>query len=626
MHTLSDSAGQSSCSVIRSHAVLFLNPAARIMASNEAAEALYGYSASELIERPLSALFHMDADRQAVTAAALEALNDGDSVEFEALQLRKNGDRFWSTVVVSPRYENAERVGYLAISRALANRGQVGSLLRSVLDNALDGIISIDGRGTVQSFNRAAERIFGYIAPEVIGRNINMLMPEPYRSEHDGYVANYLRTGNAKIIGIGRDVTGLRKDGSTFPMDLAVSEFDLDGARHFTGIVRDTTHTKTLESQFRQAQKMEAIGRLAGGVAHDFNNLLTVMAGYGETLLLELPQGDGRRRYATEIVRAAERAATLTSQLLAFSRQSVLQPKVIEPGAVIADLSNMLTRLIGEDIKFATTFAADTPLICVDPGQLSQVLMNLVINARDAMPRGGKLTIETHSIMLTDEYLKSHLYAKAGRHALIAVTDTGCGMSPEVRNQIFEPFFTTKGAGRGTGLGLATVYGIIKQSGGLIEVYSEPGLGSTFKVYFPAAQAPEKSILERADPRPTRGVETLLLVEDEDAVREIAMMALKQQGYRVLSAANASEALNIAADQPNIDLLVTDVVMPERSGRELAERLRTERKGLRVLFLSGYTDDAVVRHGILQANAAFLQKPFTPATLARKVREVLDQT
>jgi signal transduction histidine kinase len=418
----------------------------------------------------------------------------------------------------------------------------------------------------------------------------------------------------------------LRKNGATFPIDLAVTEFRLDSDRYFVGIVRDISDKKKLESQFHQAQKMEAFGQLAGGVAHDFNNLLTVISGYSEMLFTSLPPDDPRKKMADGIRRAGDRAAALTRQLLAFSRQQVLEPKILDLNVILTDIGKMLRRLIGEDVQFSTVLRPAISPVKVDPGQIEQVIINLAVNARDAMAQGGKLTIETSEVDLDESYVRTRPEMRPGRFVALTVSDTGSGMSPEVQARIFEPFFTTKGVGKGTGLGLAVVHGIVKQSGGSIEVYSEAGIGTTFKVYLPAVEEQLAALSSHGPDLPPRGTETILLVEDDDSVRDFAALALEGLGYAVLTAPGAEAALLLMANHTaTVDLLVTDVVMPETGGRKLAETLQSLYPGLKVLFISGYTDDAVVRHGVLQADVAFLQKPFTPNSLAKKVRDVLNQ-
>ncbi len=395
--------------------------------------------------------------------------------------------------------------------------------------------------------------------------------------------------------------------------------------RDVTERIRTAAEKQKLEAQLRQSQKMEAFGQLAGGVAHDFNNLLTVISGYSELLLRMLPGSDSRKTMVIEIRDAGERAATLTRQLLAFSRQQVLEPKVLDLNTIVIDTEKMLRRLIGEDVELSTVLRPNISPVKVDPGQIVQVILNLAVNARDAMPQGGKLTIETSDIELSESYLKIHPDAQPGQFVMLAISDNGSGMTPEIKNRIFEPFFTTKGVGKGTGLGLAVVHGIVKQSGGNIDLYSEVGVGTTFKIFLPVVQEQPETLLDTGLPALLRGKETILLVEDEDIVRNIASFALEEFGYAVFTAHNGKTALKIlATHQGKIDLLVTDVVMPEMSGRELAETLLAQNPKLKVLFMSGYTDDAIVRHGVLQAHVAFLQKPFTPTSLAKKVREVLD--
>jgi signal transduction histidine kinase len=392
------------------------------------------------------------------------------------------------------------------------------------------------------------------------------------------------------------------------------------------GVYQDITQLKRLEEQFRQAQKMEAVGRLAGGVAHDFNNLLTVINGYSDMVLTTLDDHDPVRPLIEEVGKAGDRAAGLTRQLLAFSRQQILRPKVLELNEVVADVSKMLRRLIGEDVELALKPGAGLRRVKADPGQIEQVVMNLAVNARDAMPTGGQLTIETRNVERDGACAHDGSEVRPGSYVLLAVSDTGCGMTEEVRERVFEPFFTTKELGQGTGLGLATVYGIVTQSGGHIEVATAVGRGTTFRVYLPAVSG-DSALVEKAAGASAlpRGTETVLVVEDEAGVRELACLVLQRLGYEVLVAANAEQAVVVArhTERP-LELLLTDVVMPGAGGRVLAERLRAANAELQVLFMSGYTDDAVVRHGVESDRVHFLPKPFTPATLARKVRDVLD--
>lgn len=388
----------------------------------------------------------------------------------------------------------------------------------------------------------------------------------------------------------------------------------------------DITERKRLEEQFRQTYKLEAIGRLAGGVAHDFNNLLTVIIGYSELILETFHRDDPLRKFVEEINHAGVRGASLTRQLLAFSRRQLLVSTVVDFNALLAEMEKMLGRLIEEDIDLTVRLAPGLWPVRVDAGQMEQVVMNLVVNARDAMPNGGKLTLETDNVVLDDAYVRVHAHARKGEHVRISVADNGCGMDAATRARIFEPFFTTKGVDEGTGLGLPTVYGIVTQSGGHIEVDSEPNLGTTFRIYIPrepGGAPPGAPVAERRSE--ARGTETVILVEDAEPVRSLARVALNKKGYKVLETGHPHDALQLLETFTDpVHLLVTDVVMPAMSGRQLAERLAPDWPGMKVLFISGYTDDAVVQHGILERGMPFLQKPFTPDALAQKVREVLD--
>ncbi len=509
--------------------------------------------------------------------------------------------------------------------RAEEKLQQAEERMRSIVDNMVDGIITIDEQGTIESCNPAAETIFGYSATEVVGRNIKMLMPEPFHTEHDGYLVNYLRSGDAKIIGIGREVVGRRKDDSIFPMELSISAFQLGQSRHFTGLVRDVSTRKALELEIQQAQKMEIVGHLAGGVAHDFNNLLTVIL--GGCSFLESDEGltADSRELAIDIHRAADRAAQLTRQLLAFSRKQILQPQVLDLNEVLANVGRMLSRLIGENITLEIHAAPDLWRVKLDLGQIEQVIVNLAVNSRDAMPQGGTLSVEASNVVL--DFASAPHGMKPGSYVLLTVRDTGYGMDKATMSRIFEPFFTTKPVGQGTGLGLATVFGIVKQSDGHISVSSTPSQGTKFKLYFPEAlERPGEGQTSKPSLSLHRGEETVLVVEDEDTVRKLACRTLRSNGYTVLEAQNGGEAIErFEKYEGKIHLLLSDVVMPVMGGRQLSENLLERYPDLKVLFASGYTDEMIIRHGVSEANTNFIHKPFMPADLLAKVRAVLDQ-
>jgi PAS domain S-box-containing protein len=474
--------------------------------------------------------------------------------------------------------------------------------------------------------NDAAVQRYGYSREEFRALTICDIRPPEDVPALLRNVATAREKDSAEVTqaGVWRHV---KKDGTAFDVEITSHAVAWDGRRAQLILAIDVTERKALEAQLRQAQKMEAVGRLAGGLAHDFNNLLTAILGYSHLALRRLGDRTELRREIEEIGKAGERAAALTAQLLAFSRKQVLQTRVLDLNVIVRDMDKMLRRLIGEDVDLVACLGSELGRIRADPGQVEQVLLNLAVNARDAMPRGGKLTIETANVELGATYAMTHPVMKTpGRYVLLAVSDNGCGMDAETQSHIFEPFFTTKEAGKGTGLGLATVYGIVKQSGGYIWVYSEPGQGTSFKIYLPRTESEAERLSTVPVPVPfVRGSETVLLVEDEDALRALARQVLEESGYRVLEARRAEEGLLIArGHQDRIHLLLTDVVMPGASGPRLAEQMIEIHPQARVVYMSGYTDGAVVNHGLLEAGAAFLQKPFTPQALAAKVREVLD--
>ncbi len=468
------------------------------------------------------------------------------------------------------------------------------------------------------------ERMTGYASAEVVGRNCRFLQGKDTDKTEVAQIAAAVRGG----VSHSGEMLNYRKDGSTFWNELSITPVrDPDGRLvHFVGIQTDVTARRSLEDQLRQAHKMEAVGQLAGGVAHDFNNLLTVINGYGDLLLSELPTGDPHREFVASISEAGERAARLTRQLLAFSRKTILAPQVLDLREMVEKSAKMLRPLIGENIVLAVINDPAPVRVSIDPGQLDQVIMNLVLNARDAMPNGGNLTVEAKTVELDEEYARLHPDVTLGKYVLMSVSDSGSGMTPEVKARLFEPFFTTKGVGKGTGLGLAMVMGIVKQSGGHVAVYSELDHGTTFKLHFPAVEEQADTTKGHSGVAAVRGAETVLLVEDEDAIRGLALMVLQSHGYKVLSARDGKEALLLVAKhQGPIQLLFTDVVMPGMGGRELADALQPRYPQMKVIYSSGYHNDAVVRRGIVEAEVAFLQKPYSLKALASTVRHVLDQ-
>jgi len=499
-------------------------------------------------------------------------------------------------------------------------------LPRAIFDGAPVAMLITDDSGRLVDLNPAACELLGAPRQALVGRGIEeFTADERDRDDGDESWDGLLARGRA----LGR-VRLLRYDGARRDVELAASANVVPG-RHLA-VLREVTERRGdahalrhTEEQLRQAQKMEAVGRLAGGVAHDFNNFLSVILSYSSLVLRELRDDDPIRADIEEVQRAGERAANLTRQLLAFGRQQMLQPRVLDLNETLAEMQNLVRRLLGEDIELTLLTSRAVGRIHADPNQIEQVVMNLAANARDSMPQGGKLSIETANVELDAEYAAAHVGVTAGSYVMLAVADTGVGMDAATRARIFEPFFTTKERGKGVGLGLSTVFGIVRQSGGQIWVYSEPGQGTTFKLYFPRTDRRPEAPKSIPPVTELRGSETVLLVEDEPQVRDIASAILRRHGYKVLEASSGGDALLVCEQyRAEIDVLLTDVVMPRMSGRQLAERLARQRPGMKVLFMSGYTDDAVVHHGVLAAGMAFVQKPVTPDLLLRKLREVLD--
>ncbi|TAL11840.1 MAG: PAS domain S-box protein [Nitrospirae bacterium] len=507
--------------------------------------------------------------------------------------------------------------------------------LSTTLSSIGDAVIATDERGRVTFMNPVAQSLTGWRLEDAKGRALNhvfAIVNEATQQPAEDPVTKVIREGT--IVGLANHTVLIAKDGSQRPID--DSGAPIRNARgDVIGVIlvfRDISETKQrekelqyTEEQLRQSQKMEAVGKLAGGIAHDFNNLLTAITGYSDLLLGHVPPDSLARRNVEEIRKAALRAGSLTHQLLAFSRRQVLAPKVLDLNAVVTNLEPLLRRLIGEDIELSSAPSPILGRVLADPGQIEQIILNLVVNARDAMPRGGRLTIETANVELDEAYASQHVTVQPGRYVMLAVSDTGVGMDAATQLRIFEPFFTTKEPGKGTGLGLSTVYGIVKQSGGYIWVYSEPRRGATFKIYLPRSEGtPEVLEPVVAPAKAFVSTETILLVEDDEAVRELVRGILEEKGYAVLVACRSEEAFKLNGQHEGpIHLLLSDVVMPTMSGPELAERLKSSRPRMKVLYMSGYTDDAVVRLGVLTEGTPFLQKPFTPNALLHKVHEVL---
>jgi PAS domain S-box-containing protein len=548
--------------------------------------------------------------------------------------VRSDGQTDWIRWEIRPWYEGGVIGGVILFSEVITERKRAEeqrrvseATTRAIVESTVDGIITITHEGAIQTFSGPAERIFGYKSDEVVGRNVSMLMPEPDRSGHDSYLQNYLRTGIAKIIGIGREVRGLRKNGSIFPMDLAVGELpSKDNRREFVGTVRDISARRQLEDQLRQAQKMEAVGQLTGGIAHDFNNLLGVVIGNLDVVLEHLDSKSENGKMIRRALDGALHGAELTHRLLAFARQQELEPKAFSINDLLSDIISILKRTLGDSIAVQVAVSKDLWPAFADPSQVQDAIMNLAINARDAMPHGGTLTIETANIQLDEEYTRKNPDAKPGDYAMLAVTDTGTGMPREVMERALEPFFTTKPVGQGTGLGLSMVYGFVRQSGGHLKIYSEVGHGTTVKLYLPWAKEGKASsgsaINEQQEP--PRGSEAILVAEDNADLREVAIVQLSSLGYRVLEAKNGEAALAIIKGSDPIDLLFSDIVMSGKlTGHDLMREAKICRPDLEVLLTTGYAENATIADN--DAKTHLLRKPYRRRDLALKVRAILDQ-
>ena len=609
-----------------------------ILMFNPACEQLFGYAAAEVMGHNIRMLMpgHYQREHDSYLANYhATGRRKIIGIGREVLGLRKDGATFPMDLSVGEAKEDGKPI-FVGIIRDLTARRaaeaaqrETASQLQALVETAVDGVILIDQDGTLLMFNPACERLFSYQAHEVIGQNVKMLMPEPHREEHDHYLSNYLHTHHAKVIGIGREVHGRRKDGSTFPMDLSVGEARQDGGSIFVGILHDLTGRKRTEEQLAQAQKMEIVGQLSGGIAHDFNNLLTVILGNAEALSIRLKSREDLRSLADTVMSAAERGAELTQRLLAFSRRQVLQPTAIDCSALVESMRVMLRRMLREDIELRVATAQINAYALADPVQLESAVLNLALNAQDAMPNGGRITLTTAEIDLDPQTLGPGIEARPGRYVMVCLTDDGAGMSPETLERAFEPFFTTKDVGKGSGLGLSMVYGFVKQSSGHVTIYSEVGLGTSVRLYLPVAEGTSaqtaRSSAEKT--RAPRGNESVLVVEDDAFVRGHAITSLESLGYRVMVAADGRLALALLEGGARPDLLFTDIVMPGGlTGWELAKQARALIPALKVLYTSGYPLEALSGRVELDPGASLLAKPYRLADLAQRVRDVIDET
>ncbi len=618
--------------------VILIDAQGSIFIFNPACERMFGYQASEVIGQNVKLLMpdpFYDQHDQYLKNYRETGERKIIGIGREVVGRRKDGSTFPMDLSVGEGKQDGESI-FVGIIRDLTRRKskeralrETVSRLRAVVETAVDGVILMDARASVVMFNPACERLFGYRAEEVLGQNVKTLMPDPFFEEHDQYLKNYREGGERKIIGIGREVVGRRKDGSTFPMDLSVGEATEDGEAIFVGIVHDLTDRKRTEEQLVQAQKMETVGQLSGGIAHDFNNLLTVIIGNADLLSQKLKARPDLKQYCDSIAGAGLRGAELTRRLLVFSRRQDLEPAVIDCNHLIEGMRVLLRRTLRENVEIRTAFEEHLIMAYADPAQLESAILNLALNSQDAMPSGGILTIATQNALIDERYQDEHPEVSTGAYALVAVTDDGAGMTPEVRDRAFEPFFTTKDVGKGSGLGLSMVYGFIKQSNGHVSIYSEPYLGTTVRLYLPAAKKPasQTSTEEEAESEAVpNGYETVLVVEDDSFVRGYAVGTLESLGYRVITAADGREALaRLTQRSDGIDVLFSDIVMPGGlSGWELAQQAQQQRPGLKVLLTSGYPLDTMTGNLRPSSRLAILHKPYRKPELARRLREVLD--
>jgi len=612
--------------------VILIDARGTVLLFNPACERLFGYAANEVIGQNVKMLmpppFHGEHDGY-LGNYRRSGVRKIIGIGREVVGKRKDGSTFPMDLSVGEA-KDVKGSFFVGIIHDLTTRNAAerairegAAQLKAVVETAVDGVILIDAKGRVLMFNPACERMFGYSAAEVIGQNVKMLMPSPYHEEHH-------RTAERKIIGIGREVMGRRKDATTFPMDLSVGEAKQADGPVFVGIIHDVTERKRTAEQLIQAQKMETVGQLAGGIAHDFNNLLTVIIGNADELRDRLGARPDLKNLADTITTAGVRGAELTQRLLAFSRRQALRPTSFDCNALIDSMQRLLTRTLREDVEFKTMLDGTLWRAFADPAQLESAILNLTLNAQDAMPKGGRVTVSTSNLPLHESEQAANPEVKPGNYVVISVTDDGSGMPPDVLKRVFEPFFTTKEVGKGTGLGLSMVYGFCKQSGGSCTIYSDVGLGTTVRLYLPAdpLEAAKDGPALARDNEPAQIVSTdgkvVLLVEDDPFVRIYGVTSLQSLGYQVIAAVDGRDGLAKLGQEGRIDILFSDIVMPGgMNGRELAEMARTVRPGIKVLLTSGYAIETLAGRGKLPDDVMLLSKPYRKADLARALQQAL---
>jgi PAS domain S-box-containing protein len=601
-----------------------------IVWANKAFEEFSGYTRDEALGQS-TRLLKAGQQSPSFYKNMWETILSGQRWRGELVNRRKDGSFYEEEMTITPVKDAAGDVThFIAIKLDIAERKRAEERicrLAQAVENSAELIAIADPDGRISFANQALLQATGYQESEIIGELFGKAL---ISRNNPPTLDEEIRVRTIFGGGWRGECLGRRKDDTDFSVFLSTGQIkDSQGlVIGIFGIAQDITARKRLEEQLVVSQKMEAVRLLAGGVAHDFNNLLGVIMGYSDLLLDGFPSDDPRCHQLQQIKKAGLRATSLTRQLLAFSRKQIFQPRILDLNALVTDFNKMLLRMVGEDIELVCNLKPSLGQIKADPGQIEQVIMNLVVNSRDAMPTGGKLIIETANVDLDETYCRAHPAVQPGLYAMVAVSDTGVGMDAKTQARIFEPFFTTKELGKGTGLGLATVYGVVKQSGGYVWVYSELGKGTTFKIYFPRIDEPVQAVaaMDQGKPELSRRSETILLVEDAESLRELTRVLLENNGYTVLAAENGAEAIELAEheDRP-IHLLLTDVVMPGMSGREVANYLTAKRPDMRVIYMSGYTNDVIAHHGVLDSGISFIEKPFSQETLMRKLREVLDR-